>query len=489
MLHSSNSNLPLYIDFYELTMAQSYFEGNLHRKKATFDMFVRRIPQGGGYMIFNGLHEFIKLVENFAFESHHIDYLRSTNFFSEAFLDYLANLKLTLDIKAMVEGSICFANEPLVRVTGNIIEAQLMETILLACANFPTLITTKASKIKHVAGHRMVMEFGARRAHGFDAGVLGARAAYIGGFDNTSNTQAGYVFDIPVTGTIAHSYVQLFDSEYEAFLSYCKINPHNCILLVDTYDTLRSGVVNAIKVAHDYLIPNGYHLKAIRLDSGDLSYLSKQARIMLDEAGLKDTKIIASNSLDENLIQELINQGAQIDGFGIGENLITSKSDPVISGVYKLVAFEEDGKLEPKIKISDNLEKITNPGVKKVIRFYDNDTNMALADVLFLDDEEVPLDEFLLFDPNATWKQKLISNYHFKNMLTPIFEKGKLVYDMPDVEAIKAHCEVEYARLYDEMKRLSFPSKYYVDLSLDLFNLKNELINKHRQIQIDDKAR
>ncbi|NLA78485.1 MAG: nicotinate phosphoribosyltransferase [Erysipelothrix sp.] len=481
MLHSSNVNLPLYIDFYELTMAQSYFKANLQNKKATFDMFVRRIPQDGGYMLFNGLHEFIKLVENFSFEPEHIDYLRSTEYFTEDFLEYLGDLKLSLDIHAMPEGTLCFANEPLVRVSGNLIEAQLMETILLACVNYPTLITTKASKIKHVAQHRLAMEFGARRAHGFDAGVLGARAAYIGGFENTSNTQAGFVFDIPVTGTIAHSYVQLFDSEYDAFLSYCKINPTNCVLLVDTYDTLRSGVPNAIKVAHDYLLPNGYHLKAIRLDSGDLSYLSKEARKMLDAAGLHDTHIIASNSLDENIIQELINQDAEIDGFGIGENIITAKLDPVISGVYKLVAFQENDVMEPKIKISDNIEKMTNPGVKKVIRFYDKDTNMALADCLFLDDEVVPEDEFLLFDPNATWKQKLISNYTFKNMLVPIFKQGKRVYEMPSIDAVKQYCKAQMDTLYDEMKRLAFPSKYYVDLSLKLFNLRNDLINKHRE--------
>ncbi len=486
MLNSNSTNLPLYIDFYELTMAQSYFKANQHKHKATFDMFVRKIPQSGGYMVFNGLHQFITLTKNFHFEKEHIDYLRTTGFFEEDFLEYLAQLRLALDISAMPEGTVCFANEPLVTITGNIIEAQLMETLLLACVNYPTLITTKASKIKHVAQGRMVMEFGARRAHGFDAGILGARAAYVAGFEYTSNTQAGYLYDIPVTGTIAHSFIQLFDSEYEAFLTYCTINPDNSILLVDTYDTLRSGVINAIKVAKEYLIPNGYTLKGIRLDSGDLAYLSKKSREMLDEAGLYDTQIIASNSLDETLIQQLLNQEAKIDGFGVGESLITSKIDPVLSGVYKLVAFQQGQDMIPKIKISDNIEKITNPGEKKVIRFYDKETDKALADCLFLKDEVVPLDEFLLFDPNATWKQKKIKNYRVQEMHVPIFVDGQCVYDMPSIHDVKKYCQKQLDSIYDELKRLSYPQKYYIDLSLELFNLKHQLIASHHKTKQGD---
>lgn len=476
------SNLPLYIDFYELTMAQAYFKAKQHLHQGVFDMFVRRIPESGGYMIFNGLHEFIELVQAFKFLPEHIDYLRSTGHFEDDFLEYLSTLTLSLDIQAMEEGTICFANEPLVTVSGNIIEAQLMETLLLACVNYPILTTTKASKIKAAAQDIELMEFGARRAHGFSAGVAGARASYIGGFASTSNTLAGYQYGIPVTGTIAHAYIQLFENEYDAFLTYSKINPENAVLLVDTYDTLRSGIPNAIKVAQDYLIPNGHTLKAVRLDSGDLAYLSKEARRMLDEAGLTSTKIVASNSLDENLIRELINQGAAIDIFGIGENLITAKADPVISGVYKLVAYQNHKTLVPKIKISDNLEKITNPGKKKVIRFYDKTSHKALADCLFLEDEVVPEDEFLLFDPTATWKQKLIKNYVAVNLHVPIFEGGKLVYKVPTLEQVKARAQSQLETLYQEVRRHAFPHQYYVDLSQALFDLKNKLI-KERQKQ------
>lgn len=481
------SNLPLYIDFYELTMAQAYFKANQHHHKAVFDMFVRRIPESGGYMIFNGLHQFIELVQNFKFEKQHIDYLRSTNQFENDFLEYLSNLTLSLDIQAMEEGTVCFANEPLVTITGNIIEAQLMETLLLACVNYPILTTTKASKIKLVAKDVELMEFGARRAHGFSAGVVGARAAYVGGFSSTSNTLAGYQYNIPTTGTIAHAYIQLFESEYEAFLTYCKISPENSVLLLDTYDTLRSGVPNAIRVAKEYLIPNGYSLKAVRLDSGDLAYLSKETRRMLDEAGLTTTKIVASNSLDEKLITELLNQNAAIDVFGIGENLITAKSDPVISGVYKLVAYQNNGELLPKIKISDNIEKITNPHKKQVIRFYDKKTHKALADCLFLEDEIIPQDEFLLFDPNATWKQKLITNYEAVNLHVPIFKNGKLVYDVPTLEQVKAKAAAQLDTLYQESKRHSFPHKYYVDLSLALFELKNKLITHHQTLKKEER--
>lgn len=481
------SNLPLYVDFYELTMAQAYFKAQQHLHRSVFDMFVRRIPESGGYMIFNGLHEFIELVQAFKFEARHIAYLKSTGQFEDDFLEYLSTLTLSLDIQAMEEGTVCFANEPLVTVSGNIIEAQLMETLLLACVNYPILVTTKASKIKAVAQHVELMEFGARRAHGFSAGVAGARASYVAGFSSTSNTLAGYQFGIPVTGTIAHSYIQLFESEFEAFLAYCKINPDNGVLLVDTYDTLRSGIPNAIKVAKEYLIPNGHTLKAVRLDSGDLAYLSKEARRMLDDAGLTSTKIVASNSLDENLIKELFNQQAAIDVFGIGENLITSKADPVISGVYKLVAYQNHHDLLPKIKISDNIEKITNPSKKQVIRFYDKTTHKALADCLFLEDEEIPNDEFLLFDPNATWKQKLITNFNAVNLHVPIFEKGKLVYQIPTLEQVKDRVTTQLDTLYQEIKRHSFPHKYYVDLSQDLFDLKNKLIKQHQNKKKEDR--
>ena len=362
------NELSMLTDFYEFSMAYAYFKENRHEQIAYFDMFVRRLPDQGGYLIFNGLHRLVDVISNFAFDDDQITYLRSKNVFDEEFLTYLRNIKLSIDIWSVPDGTIVFNNQPLVTVRGTVIEAQLIETILLLCVNYPTLVTTKASRIVNAAQGRAVIEFGARRAQGFDAAIEGARCAVIAGATATSNTLAGYQHGLNISGTIAHSYIQTHDSEYDAFLSYAKINPENCILLVDTYDTLKSGVVNAIKVAHEYLLPNGYRLKAIRLDSGDLSYLSKKARKMLDEAGLQDCKIIASNSLDENLIDDLITQQAQIDIFGVGENLITSKTTPVLGGVYKLVAQEIGEEIVPRIKISDNLEKITNPGFKKIGR-------------------------------------------------------------------------------------------------------------------------
>ncbi|MDP2813549.1 MAG: nicotinate phosphoribosyltransferase, partial [Erysipelotrichaceae bacterium] len=407
------NELSMLTDFYEFSMAYAYFKENRHEQIAYFDMFVRRLPDQGGYLIFNGLHRLVEVIENFAFDDDQIGYLRSKNVFDEEFLTYLRNIKLSVDIWSVPDGTVVFNNQPLVTVRGNVIEAQLIETVLLLCVNYPTLVTTKASRIVNAAQGRTVIEFGARRAQGFDAAIEGARCAVIAGAAGTSNTLAGYQHGLAISGTIAHSYIQTHDSEYDAFLSYAKINPENCILLVDTYDTLKSGVVNAIKVANDFLLPNGYRLKAIRLDSGDLSYLSKKARIMLDEAGLQDCKIIASNSLDEDLIDDLIKQQAQIDIFGVGENLITSKSTPVLGGVYKLVAQEVEEEIVPKIKISDNLEKITNPGFKKVIRFIDKETQKALGDCVMLADEIVPTDGFTLFDPIAPWKRKTITDYDY----------------------------------------------------------------------------
>lgn len=474
------TNLGLYTDFYEFSMAYAYFKENKQDVVAYFDMFVRKIPENGGYMIFNGLHQLIENIKNYTFTTKQIDFLRETNVFDEAFLDYLANLTFDIDMWAMPEGTVCFANEPLITIKGSIIQAQLIETMLLASVNYPILVATKAARIAQAANNRAVVEFGARRAHSMEAAIIGSRAALIGGFIGTSNTLAGYIHDIPISGTIAHSYIQMHDNEYDAFLAYCKINPNNAILLVDTYDTLRSGVVNAIKVAYDYLIPNGYRLKAIRLDSGDLAYLSKKARMMLDEAGLHDTKIWASNSLDEHLITDLINQDAKIDAFGIGENFITSKSQPVLSGVYKLVAHHENGNIIPKIKISDNLEKILNPGFKKLVRFYDKDTNIALGDCMFLADEEIPQDHFVLFDPMATWKTKEISNYIAKELLVPIFVKGKCVYQPPSLQETIAYTKAQCQTIWQEVKRLYNPHKYYVDLSVKLYELKQELIKKNQ---------
>lgn len=468
-------------DFYEFSMAYAYFKENRHEQIAYFDMFVRRLPDQGGYLIFNGLHRLVEVINNFAFDDDQIAYLRSKNVFDEEFLTYLKNIKLSVDIWSVPDGTVVFNNQPLVTVRGNVIEAQLIETILLLCVNYPTLVTTKASRIVNAAQGRTVIEFGARRAQGFDAAIEGARCAVIAGASATSNTLAGYQHGLSVSGTIAHSYIQTHDSEYGAFLSYAKINPDNCILLVDTYDTLKSGVVNAIKVAHEFLIPNGYRLKAIRLDSGDLSYLSKKARKMLDEAGLNDCKIIASNSLDENLIDDLITQQAQIDIFGVGENLITSKTSPVLGGVYKLVAQEIDEEIIPRIKISDNLEKITNPGFKKVVRFIDRETHKALGDCVMLADEIVPTEEYTLFDPIAPWKRKTITDYHYLILQVPVFVNGHQVYEVPTVEQTRNYCKQQMDTMWDEVKRLAFPHKYYVDLSQKLWDLKNEMIQDYRK--------
>lgn len=471
------SHQSLYIDFYEITMAYTYFKENLLDVEATFDMFVRKIPDQGGYIVVNGLHDLIERIENFKFEADHIEYLRSTKMFDEAFLTYLATLKLHLTMTAMPEGTIAFANEPLITVTGPLIQAQLIETLLLASINYPTLVATKARRISTAAKNKAVVEFGARRAHGFDAALAGARASIIGGFKATSNTLAAFTHQLPLSGTLAHSYIQMHDSEYEAFLSYARINPTKTVLLVDTYDTLNSGVPNAIKVAKDYLIPNGYSLFAIRLDSGDLAYLSKKARRMLDEAGLHDTIIIASNSLDEHLIMNMDAQGAQIDSYGIGESFITSKSSPVISGVYKLVEIKKNNQVIPKIKLSDNIEKVTNPAHKKVVRFFDQQ-GMAMADVLFLKDEEVPLNGFDLFDPISPWKRKWIENYQIREMHEVIYDQGKLVYELPSLDKIKVYAQSQFESIWPEVTRLVNPSIYYVDLSQGLYDLRQELITQ-----------
>lgn len=471
------SHQSLYIDFYEITMAYTYFKENLLDVEATFDMFVRKIPDQGGYIVVNGLHDLIERIENFKFEADHIEYLRSTKMFDEAFLTYLSTLKLNLTMTAMPEGTIAFANEPLITVTGPLIQAQLIETLLLASINYPTLVATKARRISTAAKNKAVVEFGARRAHGFDAALAGARASIIGGFKATSNTLAAFTHQLPLSGTLAHSYIQMHDSEYEAFLSYARINPTKTVLLVDTYDTLNSGVPNAIKVAKDYLIPNGYSLFAIRLDSGDLAYLSKKARRMLDEAGLHDTIIIASNSLDEHLIMNMDAQGAQIDSYGIGESFITSKSSPVISGVYKLVEIKKNNQVIPKIKLSDNIEKVTNPAHKKVVRFFDQQ-GMAMADVLFLKDEEVPLNGFDLFDPISPWKRKWIENYQIRGMHEVIYDQGKLVYELPSLDKIKVYAQSQFESIWPEVTRLVNPSIYYVDLSQGLYDLRQELITQ-----------
>lgn len=467
-------------DYYEFTMAYNYFKENRHHDIVYFDVFTRKHPDDNGYIIFNGLESVIEAIKNFKFTESQIDFLRESGLKDETFLDYLRHLKLSLTITAPHDGTVMFKGEPLMTVSGPLLHCQLVETLILLSVNFPTLISTKTARIVQAAQGRSVMEFGARRAQSYDASIEGARAAVLAGADSTSNAYAAMKYQLPVSGTMAHSFVQLHETEYEAFLEYCKVQPENTILLVDTYDTLKSGVPNAIKVALEYLIPRGYRLKGIRLDSGDLSYLSKQARQMLDEAGLNDAIIVASNSLNEELIDGLLTQEAKIDAFGVGENLITSASSPVIGGVYKLVARKEEETIVPVIKLSDNIEKITNPGYKKVVRFYDQDTNKALADYIYLQHETVPTDTITIFDPLAPWKRKTLTNYTVRHLHETIFEDGLLTYKVPSMEESIDYCKAELQTLWPEVKRLRYPHKYYVDLSQELYDLKNELLAEKR---------
>jgi nicotinate phosphoribosyltransferase len=472
-------NLSMLIDFYELTMANSYFEHNKN-EEAAFDLFFRSVPDEGGYAVMAGLEQAIQYIQELSFTQKDIDYLRGRNLFSEGFLNYLKNFKFSSSIYAIKEGTPIFPNEPVLTVQGPIIECQLIETMLLLTINHQSLIATKTSRIVASAKGRAVLEFGSRRAQGYDAATFGARAAYIAGAVGSSNTITDRDFQIPAIGTMAHAYVQSFDSEYDAFLAYAKTYPKDSVFLVDTYSTLGSGVPNAIKVYQDYLKPNGYTLKGIRIDSGDLTYLSKKSRELLDAAGLTNTKITVSNSLDEYLIRELVEQGAQIDAFGVGERLITSKSDSVFGGVYKLAALKQNGVWVPKMKLSDNVVKTTNPGVKKLYRLFDKTTNNAIADVVTLDYETIDdTKPFLLFDPNFPWKQKLVKHFRVESLLEPIFIQGKLVYKKPMLKEIRAFHQAQMATLWDEVKRFENPHPYYVDLSEDLWKMKQQLIEQY----------
>lgn len=472
-----SKNLSLLADFYEFTMSNGFFVKNMTSKIAYFDVFFRRIPDNGGYVIVSGLEQIIDYINELKFDNEDITYLRNTNKFSEEFLAYLLSFKFTGDIWAIPEGTVVFPNEPLITVRAPIIEAQILETMILLLINHQSLIATKASRIVASAKGRPVMEFGARRAHSIDAAYLGAKAAMIGGCIGTSCTLTAKDFGVPALGTMAHSFVQSFDSEYEAFKAYAEAFPDYCTLLIDTYDTINSGIVNAIKVFNDILLPKGYRPKAVRLDSGDLAYLSKQVREILDNAGFPDCKICVSNSLDEYLISSLLEQDAKIDSFGVGENLITAKSDPVFGGVYKLVATETAGKITPKIKISENVAKITNPGFKKVYRFYDKVSNKALADVITLYDEIIPNDNYKIFDPQNPWKEKVLNNYTIRPLQEEIFRNGELIYTVPTLSQTCEKAKRELNTLWPEIKRLKNPHKYYVDLSKPLWDLKNELLN------------
>ena len=469
-------NKTLMTDFYELTMAQTYFDKNEQNKKAYFDVFFRKNPFEGGYTIMGGLDNIVEYINNFKISEDDINYLRSLNKFSEEFLAYLKNLKFTGDIFAVPDGTVIFPNEPVITVRANIIEAQLIETALLTCFNHGALVTTAAKRITEAANGIPVMEFGARRARGIDSAIEASKYAYVGGCCGTSNTLAAKKYDLPLMGTMAHSMICDADSEYEAFLDYAKSNPDNCVFLVDTFDTLRSGIPNAIRVADEYLKPNGYKFKGIRIDSGDLAYLSKEARKLLDEAGYYDTTICLSNGLNETTIKSLKEQGAYIDSLGVGDNIAASKER--VGGVYKLVAIEKDGNLVPKIKVSNDAIKTINPGYKKVYRFYDKKTGYALGDVLVLAEELIPKDQYTLIDPNNEWKQTTITDYSVKELQVPIFIDGIQVYDVPEAVISKQYCEQDFQTIYPEIKRSSNPHGYYVDLSKKLLKLKKDLINQ-----------
>ena len=471
-------NLTMLTDFYEITMANGYFENGMADNVAYFDMFFRKVPDGGGFAITAGLEQVIDYLSHLKFTENDISYLRSKGCFSEKFLDYLRNFEFKCDVWAVPEGTPVFPGEPIITVRGPVVQAQFVETMILLIINHQSLIATKANRIVRAAQGRPVMEFGTRRSHGTAAATYGARASYIGGCVGTACAIADREYGVKALGTMAHSWVQMFPSEYEAFKKYTEIYPDNATLLVDTYNVLRSGVPAAIKVFKE-LDPPG---KGIRIDSGDLTYLTKKARKMLDEAGLQDCKIVVSNSLDEYIIRDLIFQGAKIDSFGVGERLITAKSEPVFGGVYKLCALEQNGRLIPKIKISENTEKITNPGFKSVYRLYDKTTDKAIADVITLAEEEMPsegADGYEIFDPNAVWKRKHIKNFYAKDIREQIFKEGKLVYESPDIETVKQFCYDQVETLWEEILRFENPQTYYVDLSQKLWDMKNALIEEH----------
>lgn len=470
-------NHTLLCDFYELTMANGYFELGKGDEIAYFDVFFRTLPDGGGFAIAAGLAQVIDYIKNLKFSEEDIAFLREKGIFSEKFLAYLKSFRFTGDIYAVPEGTPIFPGEPFMTVRAPSIQAQFIETYVLLALNHQSLIATKANRVVRAAQGRAVAEFGSRRAQGADGAILGARAAYIGGVNATACTITDKEFGVPATGTMAHSWVQMFDNEYDAFVSYCKIYPNNATLLVDTYDVLRSGVPNAIRAFKEVLLPQGITKCGIRLDSGDITYLTKKARKMLDEAGLTECKIVVSNSLDENIIRDIIAQGAKVDSFGVGERLITAKSNPVFGGVYKLVAKEKDGEVYPKIKISENPEKITNPHFKKVYRIYDNESGVAIADLMCVHDEVIdetkPLE---IFDPIETWKRKTCENYTLRELLVPIFKNGECVYESPSLPEIRAYCKDQVMHLWEEVLRFENPHRYYVDLSEKLWNIKNDLL-------------
>ncbi len=474
-------NLSMLFDFYEMTMANGYFRQGMQDRITYFDVFFRRVPDGGGFAIAAGLEQLAEYIQDLHFDEDDIAYLRSKNLFQEDFLDYLRRFQFTGDVWAVPEGTPVFPGEPLVTVRAPASQAQLIETYSLLCINHQSLIATKANRVVRAAQGRTVLEFGSRRAQGVDGAVVGARAAYIGGVHGTACAISDQLYGVPAAGTMAHSWVQMFDSQYDAFKTYCEIYPTNAVLLVDTYNTLKSGVPDAIRAFNEVLRPRGITKCGIRLDSGDIAYLTKEARKLLDAAGWETCTISASNSLDEKLIRNLLLQGAKIDAFGVGERLITARSEPVFGGVYKLVAVEDEGgNITPKIKISENVAKITTPHYKKLYRFFGNDTGKAIADYLTVYDEIVDDSRPLtIFDPDATWKKKEVYNFTAKELQTPIFRGGELVYDLPALPDIRRYCLEQVDTLWEEVKRFDNPHKYYVDLSQRLWDVKHGLLEEN----------
>lgn len=473
-------NYAMLCDFYEFTMSNGYFLNGFYQKTVYFDVFFRNIPDGGGFAIAAGLEQVIDYITDLHFTEEDIAFLRSKQCFDERFLSYLRDFQFSGDIWAVPEGTPVFPNEPIMTIRAPAIAAQLLETFVLLSLNHQSLIATKANRIVRAADGRTVLEFGSRRAQGASGAILGARAAYIGGCGGTACTLTDELYGVPASGTMAHSWVQMFDTEYEAFKTYCEYYPQNAVLLVDTYNTLKSGIPNAIRAFQEVLVPKGITNFGIRLDSGDIAYLTKKARKMLDAAGLQNCKIVVSNSLDEYLIQDLMTQKAEIDLFGVGERMITARSTPVFGGVYKLVAIEQpDGSILPKIKISENITKITNPHFKKVYRFYDRETGKAIADELCLYHETIDDSQpHTIFDPIATWKTKEITNFTARELLVPIFQDGKCVYQKPSLLEIRNYCKEQIALLWDEVKRFENPHTYYVDLSNELWSIKQKLLHE-----------
>lgn len=480
---SLGRNLSLMTELYELTMANGWVEGEKLNEIAYFDLFFRKVPDNGGFAVFAGLSQIIEYVKNIEFEEDDLQYLKD-NGFSEKFIDYLRNFKFTCDIWSVPEGTPIFPNEPVMKVRGPIVQAQLLETILLICMNHQSLIATKANRLVRAAKGTEVAEFGTRRARSFDSAFFGSRAAYIGGCVGTSGISQGRRFGIPTMNAMIHSWVQMFDSEYEAFCEYARLYPDDCTFVIDTYDTLRSGVPNAIKAFNDVLAPMGKRPAGVRIDSGDITYLSKRVRKMLDEAGYPDCNIIASNSLDEYIINDMLLQGAKVDCFVVGERLINSASSPMFSGVYKLCATEKNGEVIPKINLSENVSKITTPHSKMLYRLFDCNTGKAIADVLTLHNEEIDDSKpYMLFDPDFTWKRKEVENFVARKMLVPVFINGECVYNEPSIDEIRDYCAEQIDNLWEEVKRFENPHTYYVDLSEDLWRVRKDLIEEYKGVK------